>query len=63
MTGPLPPQPNKVVSDALRWERGHGRVVRCGRSRYVAGVVPPGTVRWMRHQIAHAEMASYEPWS
>lgn len=51
---PLAGRPGKVVSDALRREVGHGRVVRRGRGRYAAGTIPAGTVRWMRHQLVLA---------
>lgn len=34
---------SKTVSDALRWERGHSRVRRCGRARYGPGWMPRGT--------------------
>jgi hypothetical protein len=33
----------KSVSDALRWERGRGRVRRLGRGRYGPGWMPRGT--------------------
>lgn len=34
---------SKAISDALRWEIGHGRVIRLGRGRYGPGRVPRGT--------------------
>ncbi len=34
---------SKSISDALRWEMGHGRVHRLGRGRYGPGSMPRGT--------------------
>jgi hypothetical protein len=34
---------SKSISDALRWERGYGRVRRLGRGRYGPGWMPRGT--------------------
>ena len=36
-------RPSKSVSDALRWERRRGRVIRRGRGRYSAGEMPRST--------------------
>lgn len=36
-------RPSKVVSDALRWEIGRGRVYRVGRGRYGPGYMPRST--------------------
>ena len=36
-------RPSKTVSDALRWERRHGRVRRLERGLYRAGGMPSGT--------------------
>lgn len=36
-------RPSKTVSDALRWEMGHGRVWPRGRGRYSAGEMPRAT--------------------
>ena len=44
---------NKSVSDALRWERGHGRVRRIGRGVYGPGGMPRGT----EHRIRQRELA------
>ena len=33
-------RPTKVVSDALRWEIEHRRIVRLGWGRYAAGAIP-----------------------
>lgn len=38
----------KAISDALRWERARGRVVRTARDRYVAGVIPRSTAHRAR---------------
>ena len=34
---------SKSISDALRWEMGHGRVRRLGRGRYGPGCMPRST--------------------
>ncbi len=34
---------SKAISDALRWERGYGRVLRRGRGRYGPGSMPRST--------------------
>jgi hypothetical protein len=44
---------NKSVSDALRWERGRGRVRRVGRGVYAPGGMPRGT----EHRIRQRELA------
>ncbi len=36
-------RPSKTISDALRWERRRGRVIRVGRGRYAAGHMPRQT--------------------
>lgn len=36
-------RPSKTVSDALRWERRRGRVIRRGRGLYSAGDMPRST--------------------
>ncbi len=36
-------RPSKTVSDALRWERRRGRVIRRGRGLYSAGEMPRST--------------------
>jgi hypothetical protein len=36
-------RPSKAVSDALRWERAHGRVFRRGRGRYRPASMPRST--------------------
>ncbi len=36
-------RPSKQVSDALRWERRHGRVRRLARGLYAPGLVPRAT--------------------
>lgn len=47
----IPGQPNKPVSDALRWEIGWGRVVRVGRGRYRAGQMPRQTKSRIGHRV------------
>lgn len=42
---------SKTVSDALRWEVEHGRVVRLGRGRYRAGRIPRSTMWWLARQV------------
>lgn len=42
---------SKVVSDALRWEIEHRRVVRLGRGRYRSGRIPTSTRWWLRRQV------------
>lgn len=44
-------RPSKVVSDALRWEIAHGRVVRLGRGRYGPGRMPRQTRAWIRDRV------------
>lgn len=36
-------RPSKAISDALRWEREHGRVYRRGRGRYGPASMPRST--------------------
>ncbi|WP_024442540.1 MULTISPECIES: hypothetical protein [unclassified Mycobacterium] len=36
-------RPSKAISDALRWEREHGRVFRRGRGRYGPASMPRST--------------------
>ena len=38
-------RPSKVISDALRWERARGRVVRVRRGVYRSGTAPRSTAR------------------
>lgn len=45
-------RPSKTVSDALRWEMGHGRVWRIGRGRYRAGEAPRGTDHRIVQRVA-----------
>jgi hypothetical protein len=44
-------RPSKVVSDALRWEVGRGRVLRLGRGRYASGSMPRQTKSRMRRRV------------
>lgn len=46
-------RPSKTVSDALRWERRRGRVLRRGRGLYGAGEMPRST----EHRIISRVMA------
>ena len=39
----FPGRPSKAVSDALRWEMGHGRVRRLSRGRYGPDSMPRST--------------------
>lgn len=41
----------KSVSDALRWERRHGRVRRLGRARYGPGYIPRGTEHRIHRRV------------
>lgn len=60
---------SKAVSDALRWERRRGRVVRLDRGRYRTGAIPRSTIWWLRQQVremeAHAVARNLDPgpWS
>ncbi len=44
-------RPSKVVSDALRWEIGRGRVVRHGRGIYAPGTMPRQTKSRIRRRV------------
>jgi hypothetical protein len=44
-------RPSKAISDALRWERDKGRVVRVGPSLYASGAMPVRTERWIRQHV------------
>lgn len=44
-------RPSKAISDALRWERDKGRVVRVGPSLYSSGSMPDRTERWIRQHV------------
>lgn len=41
-------RPSKTISDALRWERARGRVIRVSRGIYAYGWAPPSTARRIR---------------
>ncbi len=47
----LPGRPSKVISDALRWEIGRGRVVRHGRGLYGPGTIPRQTKSRIRRRV------------
>lgn len=53
-------RPGKVVSDHLRAEVNRGRVVRIGRGRYQAGVIPGSTRRRMQYAIRHRRQSLAE---
>ena len=42
---------SKIVSDALRWEIGWGRVKRLGRGVYAFDRVPKSTRRWIGGRV------------
>ncbi len=42
---------SKSVSDALRWERRHGRVQRLARGRYGPGWMPRGTEHRIHQRV------------
>lgn len=43
---------SKVISDALRWERGYGRVRRLRRARYGPASMPRGTEHRMHQRVS-----------
>lgn len=45
-------RPSRKVSDLLRTEVTHGRVVRVGRGTYRRGVMPRSTEWWIREVLA-----------
>ena len=53
----LGPRPTKLVSDALRWEIDHHRVVRLGWGRYAAEAIPRTTRKRIVERVAalHAD--------
>lgn len=48
--GPFPDQPDKVVSDSLRWETAKGRVRSPSRGTYTAARMPRSTKSWIRRR-------------
>jgi hypothetical protein len=44
-------RPSKTISDGLRWEIAHGRVVRLGKGRYGPGRMPKQTRSWIRCRV------------
>jgi hypothetical protein len=52
-------RPSKTVSDALRWERAHGRVHRLGRGRYGPASMPRATEHRIHARVLalHARVA------
>jgi len=53
-------RPSKAISDALRWEREHGRVFRRGRGRYGPAGSPPRSTEYRIHQRVMALRAAAE---
>ena len=51
-------RPSKVVSDALRWEIRHRRVVRVRRGVYAVGHIPRSTQWWIRARLAERRLGS-----
>lgn len=47
----LPGRSSKTISDALRWEIRHGRVVRLDRGRYAVGTMLRQTRRWVQQRV------------
>ncbi|MGV0625945.1 hypothetical protein [Mycolicibacter minnesotensis] len=47
----VPGRPSKAISDALRWEREHGRVYRVGRGRYRPATMPRSTEYRIHHRV------------
>ncbi len=54
---------SKAISDALRWERGRGRVFRRGRARYGPGAMPRSTEYRIHQRVLalRAEAAQMGP--
>lgn len=44
-------RPSKAISDALRWERGRGRVRKWSRGRYGPGSVPRATEHRIHRRV------------
>ena len=53
----LGPVPNKVVSDALRWEVQRGRACRVRRGVYGCGYLPRSSESMMRTRIRQVRAA------
>lgn len=54
----VPGRPTKTVSDALRWEMQHDRVLRRGRGRYSATGMPRSTEHRIISRVAALRMAA-----
>ncbi|UVO14099.1 hypothetical protein NM962_08655 [Mycobacterium sp. SVM_VP21] len=56
-------RPSKAISDALRWEREHGRVFRRGRGRYGPASMPRSTEHRIHQRVMalRAEAAHLQP--
>lgn len=48
----IPGRPSKLVSDALRWEMGRGRVRRLRRGVYGPGQMPRSTHHYIHQRAA-----------
>ncbi|MBE1546783.1 hypothetical protein GGC64_000791 [Mycobacterium sp. OAS707] len=54
----FPGRASKQVSDALRWERGRGRVRRIARGLYGPGYVPRGTAHRIYTRVMNMRAAA-----
>lgn len=54
---------SKTISDALRWEREHGRVYRAGRGRYRPASMPRSTEYRIHQRVMalRAQAAGHAP--
>jgi hypothetical protein len=52
-------QANKTIADALRWEIGHGRVVRVGRGLYRSGAMPRQTKSRIRTRVTQLRVQAF----
>lgn len=55
-------RPSKAISDALRWEVLHGRVVRTGHGAYSPGYMPRSTEYRIRRRVADLVEAAALPY-
>ncbi|OMC34006.1 hypothetical protein A5740_10150 [Mycobacterium sp. GA-1841] len=51
-------RPSKTISDALRWEMAHGRVLRIRHGRYRPGEVPRSTEHRIRNRVMELRAAA-----
>ncbi|WP_231748644.1 hypothetical protein [Mycobacterium sp. M26] len=54
----VPGRPTKTVSDALRWEMQHDRVLRRGRGRYSATWMPRSTEHRIITRVSTLRLAA-----